>query len=708
MTVVQTMLESMSVINVQSQMFRVMLLAAVATAGALALVGAITGTSIATFLVFIPGMVYTPPTYFVADQVVSPVGGLLLDPQGLVKNYTVGVVETLNETTIVAGGEAFEVNVVGDLGTVRLKDRGLAPGPHARAQWTVTEEGITTAVTGSQPIDSADVLSGASTVDDALGAEFLLVQAEASLVNARVLEHESADMTTSVATPGVLSVGIVPSAVAGQNCSHPTQIDFGGGTRVDACASGVAPNTPGGRASLGTDLFVLPSQLPVVFRPDFMGLWNASANSPFLDNAACVPTDYYYYVVKGSGNTTLGAHGVWRSKDILVCQNGTWERIEDVSSGVSSIFGRTGAPTPQLGDYASDLIPVNNGTLEDVGLAPFVVYGPATTLPNAVLLQGVAGEVDASGAVLSLATIDFLDSLPSSVFAGSVRNAVVDRKGRLVYAEEGGAFVQTLNGTANQILATGTENVTLSLLQDIHTGANVQYGAVTVGSREMLASGGGIATIPLTTPADFWMTAGTQTINGATTWEAPLTVGSGFGLQLNNVGGTASTSLRTNSLMVTNTVVRYPPTLGNNNDALKTDGAGNTYWEAAPSASQWAFFSPITALIGPQISSITYYYGAYRWNGQDNSLVEVRMSFRIDRSAATSDTLLSFRTPVGFIANYAFNKNVGVFTRSNHVMHHGSLKMGNALNEIVARTEPFGTNELTEFWYVEYTYIVDI
>lgn len=708
MTIEQTMLESKPLIGVQAQMFRVMILAGLALGGSLLLAGAITGTSIATFVYFIPAMIYTPTTYFPSDQVVSPVGGLMFDTQGLVKNYTVGVVETLNETTIIAGGEAFEVNVVGDVGTVRLKDRGLAPGPHVRAQWTVTAEGITTTVSSTQPVGSDEVLTGAATVDDALLAEFLLVQAEASLVNARVLTHEGADFDESTATPGVLSVTLVPSAVAGQNCTHVTQIDFGGGTRVDACASGVAPNTPGGRASLGTDLFVLPSQLPVVFRPDFMGLWNASANDPFLADATCMASDYYYYVVKGSGNTTLGAHGVWRSKDLLVCQNGTWERIEDVSSGVSSIFGRTGAPTPQLGDYTSDLIPVNNGTLEDMGLAPFVVYGAATTLPGAVLLQGVAGEISVTGAFVSLATIDFLDSLPSTTFADSARNLVFDRKGRLVYGEDGGKFVRTINGTTNQIISTGSETVTLSLHQDIHTGANVQYGSVTVGSREILASGSGIATIPSTTPADFWMTTGTQTINGATTWETAIVVRGGFAVQLNNVGGTASSSLRINSLMVTDTEFRYPSTAGSSDDALKTDGAGNTYFEAAPPATQWTFFTPTDLELGSEISSMTPYYGAYRWNGLDNGLVEVRMSVRVDRSATTSTTFIRFAVPVGVIGNYVENQNVGIFTRTNQAMHHGSLKMGSLGDDVIARTEAFGTKESIEFWYMEYTYLADI
>lgn len=707
MTVEETMLESKSLIGAQTLLFRVTVLAGLALGGSLLLAAAITGTSLATFLYFIPAMVYTPPTYFPADQVVSPVGGLLLDPQGLVKNYTIGVAETLNETTIVAGGEAFEVTVVGDVGTIRLKDRGLAPGPHARAQWTVTDEGITTAVTASQSVDSAAVLNGASTVDDALGAEFLLLQAEASLVNARVLAHDGADFDESTATPGALSVTLAPSAVAGQNCTHITQIDFGGGTRVDACTSGTAPNTPSGRASLGTDLFVLPSQLPVVFRPDFMGLWNASSNTPFLDNAACVPTDYYYYVVKGSGNTTLGAHGVWRSKDILVCQNGTWERVADVSSGVSSIFGRTGAPTPQLGDYTSDLIPVSNGTLEDLSLAPLLVYGSAPELPNAVLLQGDAGEVNAAGGLLLLSLVSGTSTLISS----SATNTVVDRHGRVRFVQDGGALIQSVNGTANQIIASGSTSVTLSLHQDIHTDANVQYASVTVGSREILASGAGTAAIPATGAADFVMTAGAQTINGATTWETVPTVRSGEALQLNNAANTGSVQLRASASAATDTKFRYPATLGSNQDALRSDGTGGTYWQAAPSADAWTLFTPSAPAVSTNIIGFVPYSGAWRGSGLDGSLTEVRLTFRVQRQTplgAFADGWVDLAVPVGTIQNFVPNRNVGMFTRAGQSAHHGLLKMGATSDRVRASVNFQGSRTEFEYWYVEYTYILDI
>ena len=699
------MLDSKPVINLQTKLAWGLGAAGGSALSACLLVLVACAHFVLVFWVLVPGMTFTPTRYFLADQVISPVGGLEFDTLGLVMNYTVGVPQALNETTLAAGGEAVEVVVSGASGTVRLRDRGLAPGPHPRAQWTVTDEGITTAISGPQIVDSAVVQNGASTVDDALQAEFLLLQAESSLVNARVLTHAPADFTTNLATPGAVSIGLVPSAVAGQNCSYPS-LQFGGGNRVNSCTNGLTPNAPNGRASIGSDGFVLPSQLPVVFRPDFVGTWNASSNTPFLNNAACVATEYYYYVVKGSGNTTLGAYSFWRSKDVLVCQNGTWERVADTSSGVTSIFGRTGAPVPQLGDYSAAQFPVNNATLQDVGLASLVVYGPAPTLPNAVLMQGAPGEVVVSGAIIELATLP----LPDLAITTSARNTVVDRKGRVAFVEEGGPLILSINGTANQIISTGSSSVTLSLHQNIHTGANVQYGAVTVGTREILASGSGAAAIPSTGAADFVMTEGAQTVNGATTWDAAPTIRSGQGLQLNNAANTGTLDLRAAPLAATNIEFRYPPTLGSNQDALRSDGTGGTYWQAAPSADVWTTFTPTTLSTSPNVAGIIYYYGAWRGSGQNGTLTEVRMNFRVQRTLplGTASAFVDFAVPVGTIRSWVTNRNMGIFTRSFNAAHHGSLKAGSANNRIVATVNDLGSVAQFEYWYVEYTYILNL
>jgi len=82
---------------------------------------------------------------------------------------------------------------------------------------------------------------------------------------------------------------------------------------------------------------------------NYKGTWDASANSPTLNNppAASTKGDYYVVSVAGTQFSISFAVGDW------IISNGTaWEKV-DLTDAVSSVFGRTGAVVGASTDYSS-------------------------------------------------------------------------------------------------------------------------------------------------------------------------------------------------------------------------------------------------------------------------------------------------------------------------------------------------------------------
>ncbi len=94
----------------------------------------------------------------------------------------------------------------------------------------------------------------------------------------------------------------------------------------------------------------------------FKGSWDASINNPELENggAGTNPHPGDYYIVNVAGSTYLDGVESWAKGDWVVYRSdGTWTKIIN-SGGVTSFKGRTGAITPQGGDYKlSELGDVN-------------------------------------------------------------------------------------------------------------------------------------------------------------------------------------------------------------------------------------------------------------------------------------------------------------------------------------------------------------
>lgn len=612
-----------------------------------------------TLYYYIPLNTFTPPDIYPADQNATPLGSLTVDASGRSINYTLGASVNSSSSGFVAGGEAVELITINDTIIVRLKDRGVAPGAYFMPDVNVTSEGVLTGIQDGTPVDASDVTHGAGTVADALAAGFLVAQASPDLTGERVMSPDAGDFDVDISTPGQYVLSVEPSAVANQVCTHPTSIALGAGTQTDACTSGPAPGTPGGAATLGGDGNIPAAQLPITMNLAFRGLWDPSLNEPALANASCGASDRFYYFVSAPGNVSLGTFFQWTTKELVICENGTWSKVDGIVAGLTSFKARVGDVDAEFGDYTSDLVPIFDGTLETLGLVNFVVAGPAPTLTNSQLLTGTPGEIVVSGATVGLADVPALGGVNNS-FPGLLRDVCIDGRGRITCGDSISTYVEDV--VSPDITVVGTENVVLSLPQGTATTSSVQFGTVTINGTTILGAGTGTATIPNVGDAQFMLTAGAKTVLGSKTFTSTVNVDDDQGIQLNNLHNNASVTLLHASSGSGIEFFRYPTTMGAAGNVLSTDGAGNTAWQTATTPLAWVPFTPSISLffnVDPPGAVVSAYY---RGAGTVGSLMEVRVTLDLTTLSPFSRWAVSTSLPVGVISVPTDGRTIGYCT----------------------------------------------
>jgi hypothetical protein len=86
----------------------------------------------------------------------------------------------------------------------------------------------------------------------------------------------------------------------------------------------------------------------------YMGVWDASTNTPSLSDGTGVKG--HYYVVSVGGTQNLGSGPITFAPGDWVIHNGTIWQKADHTDVVTSVFGRQGAVTALAGDYAASQI----------------------------------------------------------------------------------------------------------------------------------------------------------------------------------------------------------------------------------------------------------------------------------------------------------------------------------------------------------------
>lgn len=608
-------------------------------------------TSLVTYHVVLPLLLFQQPIYYDGDQFVLPLQSAVIDVNGRVRNYTEGVNTTIDGFSVSAGGEAVDVDVLSTEIVIQLKARPGVEGAFTCADVTVTQEGIAAAVTDGLPLAAADVAG----VQAALGSAFLTATAAPDLSGHRVLSHPGTDFVVTTSTPAEFGVALAPSAVAGQNCTYMQSIEFGDGLRVDSCVSGAAPGTPGGPATLGMDGMIDPAQLSPVFTTEYFGLWDAALDEPVV---SCGAADRFYHFVSVDGNTTKGAFSTWRAKDVLLCINGTIDRITSVAAGVLSFAGRDGPVDSVLGDYTEADIPFGSGTLQDVINSPLVLTQPAPALNGSRLLTAVAGQTTVSGGVVGLADVPFWNQT-SNALVGALKNLQVDQFGRAVYAEVDTNVVRRVFGTTNQVTildntltpqSSASGNISVTIPQTTSKGGSVTFGGLNINGSQITCSApsfGIVFVIPPAPVSNFIQTEGAFTIRGQKEFDVGFTVAGGAGVRLNNAGNNGSITIRPAPVTTGDNDLSLPTSYGAPGTFLTRTGASETAWQTTSPLPGWVAYTPSITIISGVLAA-TNVATFRRGLGTSGSIMQVVTTIALTRTGGGAGTI-TISLPVGSI-----------------------------------------------------------
>lgn len=75
---------------------------------------------------------------------------------------------------------------------------------------------------------------------------------------------------------------------------------------------------------------------------EYLGNWNASTNTPSLQNGQGQKNGYY--IVEVSGNTSIDGINVWAVGDWIMFNGSTWEKIDNQNNMDTNAFLDGGTP----------------------------------------------------------------------------------------------------------------------------------------------------------------------------------------------------------------------------------------------------------------------------------------------------------------------------------------------------------------------------
>jgi hypothetical protein len=217
-------------------------------------------------------------------------------------------------------------------------------------------------------------------------------------------------------------------------------------------------NQANGYAGLDSSGKITTSLLPssVTGGLSYQGVWDASTNTPTLQDG--VGESGQYYQVNIAGSTLLGGNSTWNVGDQVAYDGTEWNHIVGNQAAVSSVAGRTGAVT-LTSDDISGLGPLATTTSVGTGLA----------LNGGVLSSAVVSVAGHTGAV-TLASNDIGD------FATAVNG--LSHVGLL------SANAITANGTA-LTLPSNTVILTALFTETANAAVSISVGTTSGGSDVM-------------------------------------------------------------------------------------------------------------------------------------------------------------------------------------------------------------------------------
>ena len=289
----------------------------------------------------------------------------------------------------------------------------------------------------------------------------------------------------------------------------------------------------------------------------YQGTWNATTNtSPAL--ASGVGTKGNYYKVATAGTTAIDGNSQWNIGDMIVFNGTVWDKIDGVSTEVTSVAGRVGAVVLAQADI-SGLTTASSPTFAAV---------TATTFTGA--LSGNATTATTAGTVTTAAqpNITSVGTLTGLTVTAAITGSVTGSSGSCT----GNAATATTAGT---VTTAAQPNIT-----SVGTLTGLTVTATITGSVS-----GSAATVTGATQASITSAANLATVGTITTgtWNATVVAGQYGGTGVNNsgktitLGGNLTTSgAFATTVTVTNTTAVTLPTSGTLVGSADTGTVTNT------------------------------------------------------------------------------------------------------------------------------------
>lgn len=297
-----------------------------------------------------------------------------------------------------------------------------------------------------------------------------------SAINAEASTRSSADSTLTTA------IGDEETARETADTTLTNAIAAEESARIAADALKQATSEKGqanGYASLDSGGKVPANQLPSSLM-EYLGVWNASTNSPTLADGTGAAGNVYRVTTAGSQN--LGSGSITFDVGDYVIHNGTaWEK-SDTTDSVASVAGKTGVVTLDTSDISGLSAALSGKQDSSAILTSLVNNGTPSSLGLSLLVAANSG---AARTLLSLGTAAVLD-VPTSGDATSGQ-VVKGNDSRLSDTRTPTDASVTAAKVAGSLKPSGTAATTDEALRALGTGAGAaQSGAV------ILANGLGV------------------------------------------------------------------------------------------------------------------------------------------------------------------------------------------------------------------------